>query len=258
MRIITFFNGKGGTGKTTTTVNVSAALKQLGYKVLIIDLDGQASATMAAGVLVPEGSNTIFDSLTSGAPLPILEGQTGLHVVPADGRMYQLELLLANEPDRAERLGLALEPVRDFYDFILIDCPPAFGLATINAIKYAESLVLVANMSLLTLRSTQDVYETLEESKRIAGKEKVLGVVLTMNRYTNENKTVFELVKKRSIKFPFRTCVRMSTYISEAAARGMDIFAYYPECSGASDYMDIAKELLERIQKQIDYEQKQN
>lgn len=247
MCVIAFFNNKGGVGKTTTAINVAAAFQRSGKKVLLVDLDGQANATMASGVVLPENCRTIYDSFHNGKAPGVFKGTSGIHVIPSDRRMYYLDLELAGTNNRGHILESILFPFRNHYDYIVLDCPPAFGTASVNGLAAADWVILVSNMSGMTAMSTGDIMDMIEMSFSASGNRKIIGYAWTMNRYTSENRQVAELVKAQYGPLPFETKIRMTTYISEAAAAHKDIFEYYEDCDGARDYQNLAIEIEQRI-----------
>lgn len=250
-RIIAFFNNKGGVGKTTTSINVAAAFQRSGKKVLLVDLDGQANATMASGVSLPEECRTIYDSFRDGKSPSIFQGTSGIHVIPSDRRMYYIDQEMANKENRGYILATVLRPYRNHYDYIILDCPPAFGTASVNGLYAADWVVLVSNMSGMTTMSTADIMDMINVSFSYSGKKKIIGYVWTMNRHTSENKQVAELVRQQYGPLPFDTTIRMTTYISEAAAVRKDIFEYDKDCEGAKDYYQLSLEIEHRIKKII-------
>ena len=245
---IAMYNAKGGVGKTTTSVNVAAALSRKGQKVLLVDLDGQANATMSLGVTVNPDTPTIYDSLIDRIPLRIIRTESNVDVVPSDSRMYQLEPMMSNVADRGWVLCNLLQPVRRDYDYIILDCPPAFGLASTSALIACDYVILISNMSGLTKKTTDNIKEIIDTSFSTSGQKKIIGLLWTMNRYTAENRMVAESVDIAYPPLAFRQVIRMSTYISEAAAYGKDIFSYLPDCAVANDYAAAAEEIQERIQ----------
>lgn len=247
-KIIAIYNAKGGSGKTTSAVNISAAIRNKGNKVLVVDLDGQANATMSLGVTVAPDSPTVYDFLVEQKPLMYYLGSSGVHVVPSDTRMYQLEQKMSNLPNRGWVLQKLLEPLRSYYDFIIIDCPPAFGLASISALIACDYVVLTSNMSGLTKQTTDGIKEIIEATFSTNGRSKILGLLWTMNRYTLENKMVADAVNTAYPSLAFSQVIRMSTYISGAASSGKDIFMYMPNCPVAQDYIFATEEILNRIQ----------
>lgn len=246
-RIIAFFNNKGGVGKTTTTINVAAAFQRRGYRVLLVDLDGQANATMICGVVLPENARTIYDSFHDGKSPDIFDGTSGIRVIPSDRRLYYLDQEFAGVGNRSAILNSILSPIAKEYDYIFLDCPPAFGLASINGLAAADWVILVSNMSGMTAISTGDIMEMIDMSRLTSGKRKIIGLVWTMNRNTSENKQVAELVRRQYGPLPFETTIRMTTYISEASSARKDIFSYYEACEGAKDYYQLANEIEDRI-----------
>ena len=245
--IIAFFNNKGGVGKTTTAINVAAAFRRSGKRVLLVDLDGQANATMASGVILPEDCRTIYDSFGDGKAPSIFQGTSGIHVIPSDRRMYYIDQELANKENRGYILASILSTLRNHYDYIVLDCPPAFGTASVNGLYAADWVILVSNMSGMTTMSTGDIMDMINMSFSSSGKKKIIGYVWTMNRHTSENKQVAELVKQQYGPLPFDTTIRMTTYISEAAAVRKDIFEYNKDCEGAKDYYNLSLEIEHRI-----------
>lgn len=250
-KIVSFYNAKGGVGKTTTAVNVSAAWARNGLRVLLVDLDGQASATRAAGVNLPENAVTIYESLTTGVLPSIFSGASGVHLVPSSDFMYSLDRDLSAVPDGGKRLQKLLDYYRTYYDYIVCDCPPAMGIASSSALYASDYIILVCNMSLMTVSTMVDIKKLIEQSFCASGKRKVIGLVWTMNRNTTENRKVKELIEGQYHKLQFESVIRMTTLLSEASGMQQDIFTYCPNCDGARDYWNLAAEITDRIQSLI-------
>lgn len=246
--IISFYNGKGGVGKTTSAVNIGSCLALKGNRVLLVDLDGQANATMSLRIPVNPDTPTVYDSLIERSPMRVIRSKSHVDVVPSDTRMYQLEQMMASVPDRGWVLSGLVEQARGNYDYIILDCPPAFGLASTNALIACDYVVLVSNMSGLAKMTTDSIKDIIETSFSLSGRRKIIGLLWTMNRYTTENKIVAESVDIAYPPLAFRQVIRMSTYISEAASSGKDIFSYMPDCHAAHDYFSVTEEIATRIQ----------
>ncbi len=249
-RVVTFVNQKGGVGKTTTAVSLAAGLGRKGQRVLLVDLDPQANATSALGV---DGSALpgVYDAILDELPLDqCLVALPDEHVtlVPANRELSGAEVELVPVMARERRLSNAIYPVRDRFDWILIDCPPSLGLLTINALTACESVVIPVQCEYMALEGLSRLVETLELVRRNLNPALgVLGVVLTMfDARTRLAQQVVEEVRKH---FPqtFGTIIPRSVRLSEAPSHGESIFRYDPGGRAATAYEALAAELLARV-----------
>lgn len=248
-RVVTFVNQKGGVGKTTTAVSLAAALGRMGQRVLLIDLDPQANSTSALGV---DGDEVlgVYDALLDETPLArcvVDVPQENVSLVPANRELSGAEVELVPVLARERRLTNAIYPVRDRFDWILIDCPPSLGLLTINAMTACDSVIIPVQCEYMALEGLSRLVETLELVRRNLNPGlAVLGVVLTMfDARTRLAQQVVEEVRKH---FPqtFQTVVPRSVRLSEAPSHGESIFRYDPGGRAATAYQALAAELLER------------
>jgi chromosome partitioning protein len=245
--IVALANQKGGVGKTTTAVNLGAALAALGHSVLIIDLDPQANATAGLGLRAPPGAST-YQLLLEEAPLNAVVMPTAfeqLSIVPATSDLAGAEVELAPMIGREYQLREALQGAIDPYRFLLIDCPPSLGLLTINGLTAADEVIVPVQCEYLALEGLGQLTQTLELVRRKLNPHlKLRGLLLTMfDRRTSLSHQVATEVRRH---FPntFRTVIPRSVRLSEAPSHGLPINAYDPRSPAAAAYDDVAEEVL--------------
>ncbi|MBQ5845849.1 MAG: ParA family protein [Selenomonadaceae bacterium] len=247
-KIIAVANQKGGVGKTTTSVNLSAAFAEMGKKVLLIDCDPQGNATSGLGIEKDGLELSIYDALINDTPMEeiIIQTQFGLDMVPSVMDLAGAEVELVNLDDKQYRLKKAVELVKDKYDYILIDCPPSLGHVTLNALTAADSVLLPLQCEFYALEglsqllsTVQLVQEQLNENLRIEG------LVLTMyDSRTNLAEQVVEEVKTHFPDMVYATKIPRNVRLSEAPSFGKPIFAYASSAKGAQAYMSLAEEVV--------------
>jgi chromosome partitioning protein len=246
-KIIAIANHKGGVGKTTTAVSVGAALALMGKKVLLIDMDAQANLTISLGIDT-EGKNTTYKYLKNNSPLQPVRIKTNLYAVPSDIDIAQIDIDFMNNQHKFTQLSICLESVKDSFDYIFIDCPPVFGIATINGLTAADELyitMMAEGLSVKGLRTLVDMVSIITEN--IAKNLKLSGVIIT--RYDNRktlNREVVEVIRSTFKDKVFNTLIRENVSLAEAPLSGKDILAYSPKSRGAEDYCNLAKEIIER------------
>ncbi len=254
-RIIAVTNQKGGVGKTTTAVNLSATMAELGQKVLLMDLDPQGNATVGLGIDRKNLDLSIYDVLIKGARLENALRETpvsGLHLVPATIDLAGAEIELVNQISRETRLKKAIHQIRDRYDFIFIDCPPSLGLLTINALTAADSVLIPIQCEYYALEGVSLLHKTIELVKEALNPELDLeGVLLTMyDGRTNLSAQVAESVKDHQLfrgKL-YRSTIVRNVRLSEAPSHGIPINMYDPKSKGAEGYYELAREVIEHAE----------
>ena len=246
-KIIAVLNHKGGVGKTTTTINLAAALQQKKKRVLAIDMDGQANLTESFGLSIEE-EQTVYGAMKGKYPLPLVETAGGVTVVSSCLDLSAAEAELINEPGRELILngliGKLLENRK--FDYILIDCPPSLGLLTLNALTAADYLIIPVQAQFLAMRGMakiMNVIATVQE--RLNPKLAIGGIVITQfDKRKTLNKSVAELVKDSFCEKVFKTVIRDNVSLAEAPIKGKNIFEYSRNSNGAKDYMALAQEVL--------------
>lgn len=246
-KIIAVLNHKGGVGKTTTTINLAAALQQKKKRVLAIDMDGQANLTESFGLSIEE-EQTVYGAMKGKYPLPLVVTAGGVTVVPSCLDLSAAEAELINEPGRELILngliGKLLENRK--FDYILIDCPPSLGLLTLNALTAADYLIIPVQAQFLAMRGMakiMNVIATVQE--RLNPKLAIGGIVITQfDKRKTLNKSVAELVKDSFCEKVFKTVIRDNVSLAEAPIKGKNIFEYSRNSNGAKDYMALAQEVL--------------
>lgn len=249
-RIISIINQKGGVGKSTTAINLSAALGAAGKSVLLIDLDPQGNTTSGLGCK-NEVDRCIYDVLLQDAPISdviIKEACRNVDLVPASINLAGAEVELVSEMARENRLKNAAGSMRGIYDFILIDCPPSLGLLTLNALVAADKLLIPIQCEFYAL---EGVTKLLDSMKRVRGilnpSLDIEGVVLTMydSRQTLA-KNVVEEVRNYFGRLMFNIIIPREVKIAEAPSFGQPITEFAPKSKGAIAYRELAKEVIER------------
>lgn len=249
--ILAIANQKGGVGKTTTAINLSAALAQKGFETLLIDLDPQGNSTLSY-VEVGKIGASMYDLLVDPSiraeeiilPSPIEK----LKVAPARISLAKFESKVMGEFDAHFRMKDRFKEVREAYDYILIDCPPTLGLLTINALVFASHLLVPIQSSYFALEGTDDLLETVEKVKARPNPElEILGVVITLHdRRTVLGRDIRKQIEKVFGDKVFRTVINKSIRLEESPAYRESIFTYAPESSGALDYYKLSEEVIGR------------
>ncbi len=250
--IITIANQNGGVGKTTTALNVSAALALMGKATLLIDTDPQAHSTISCVNNSEKAAHSLYDVLMNPAlkieSVILPSTIPGLDVAIARISMAKLEASLTGEIDGHYRLKDILEPIRARYDYIFIDTPPTLGLITVNALVAASHLLIPIQSSYLSLEGTDDLLETIEKVKRVANpKLDIIGVLITLHdQRTNISKDVVDRINKVFGNKVFKTTISKSVKLEESPAYKESIFTFAAGSVGAAQYRKVAEELLKR------------
>ena len=247
-RIIALVNQKGGTGKTTSTINIAAGLKDRGYRVLAIDLDAQGSLTASLGIETYNLSNTIYEAFKGEIKAQDCIIKKNFDVMPSDIRLSGAEIELSSIPGRETILKEILDPVLNNYDFILIDCPPSLTLLTLNGLVAAKEIYITLQPEYLALLGMSQLIKTIETvKKRLNPSLEVTGIIITMfDSRKILNKEVIENVEAYFPDKIFNTKIRNNVALAEAPAQGLDIFSYKPGSNGAEDYHNLVNEILQR------------
>ena len=247
-KIIAVANQKGGVGKTTTSVNLSAAFAEMGKKVLLIDCDPQGNATSGLGIEKDGLELSIYDALINDTPMEeiIIQTQFGLDVVPSVMDLAGAEVELVNLEDKQYRLKKTVELVKEKYDYILIDCPPSLGHVTLNALTAADSVLLPLQCEFYALEGLSQLLSTVQlVQEQLNEKLRIEGLVLTMyDSRTNLAEQVVEEVKTHFPDMVYATKIPRNVRLSEAPSFGEPIFAYASSSKGAQAYMSLAEEVV--------------
>ena len=252
-KIIAVVNQKGGVGKTTTTVNLTAALTDLGLRVLLCDFDPQANATSGMGVEKRKSRNSVYEMiLGNAAPESTVVRTEFGDVLPssADLAGAAVELLTMESPNY--RLRDALEAIKDRYDAILIDCPPSLEMLTINALAAADSILVPVQCEYYALEGLSDLMATLRMvKKRINPRLEIFGVVLTMfDGRTNFSTQVAQEVRRHFPGKVFATVIPRNIRLAEAPSHGLPVTAYDRSSRGAVAYKEMALEIRKKLEKE--------
>jgi len=250
--IIAITNQKGGVGKTTSAINLSAALAFMGKNTILIDTDPQAHSSLSV-VMDPHSEEiSIYDVLIDNekkiADVIMQSTIPGLKVVISKIAMAKLESALIGEIDGHYRLKDKLDAIKKKYDFIIIDTPPNLGLITLNSLVAADQVIIPIQSSFLCLEGTDDLLETIDKVRKVANPNlQLLGVMITMHdKRTNISKDVEERIKKVFGKKVFKTIVSKSVKLEESPAYKESIFTFAPNSIGALQYKKVAEEIVKR------------
>lgn len=250
-RVIAVVNQKGGVGKTTTAINLSAALALEGLSVLLVDCDPQANSTGGLGFTKDENRSSIYDILIGEATVPDVLQPTAvdtLALIPGSKNLIGANVELASAERRAFRLRDALADQREVYDYILLDCPPALDLLTLNALVAADRLIVPMQAEYFALEGISELVSTLQRVKAALNPDlEIEGVLLTMyDDRTNLAQQVTENLRTYFGETLFKTVIPRNIRLAEAPSHGKPVFLYDPRSRGAESYFEVAQELLER------------
>lgn len=251
-KIIAIANQKGGVAKTTTAINLSACLVELGKSVLLLDLDPQGNATSGCGINKNKLSKSIYDVLINEIPIENIILKTelkGLSIAPAQIELAGAEIELVALDKREGRLASALLSINDQYDFIIIDCPPSLGLLTLNALTAATDVLIPVQCEYYALEGLTLLMDTINRVKaRLNPRLNILGALLTMfDARTNLGIQVVDEVKRYFKSKVFSSIVPRNVRLGEAPSHGKPIVLYDSRSRGAEVYRDLAEEVLQRV-----------
>ena len=250
-KVMAIINQKGGVGKSTTAINLSAALGELGKQVLLVDLDPQGNATSGFGIEKGNLGNCIYDVLLNDVPIEetiIPDVCNGVDVVPATINLAGTEVELVSEMARENRLKEAVGRMRGKYDYIFIDCPPSLGLLTVNALVATDKLIIPIQTEFYALEGVTKLLESMKRVKsRLNPSLEIFGILLTMyDGRTTLSRQVAAEVRNYFDKQVFETIIPRTVKLSEAPSYGLPIIEYDPTGKGATSYRELAKEVVQR------------
>jgi chromosome partitioning protein len=250
-KIISISNQKGGVGKTTSAINLACSLAVLEYKTLLVDADPQANATTGNGFDLKNIQLSVYDCLVNDTPIKqvILETDTpNLYLLPAQIDLVGAEIELINHPNRERKMLSMLEEIKNEYDFIIIDCSPSLGLITVNALTASDSVIIPVQCEFFALEGLGKLLNTIKiVQSRLNEQLSIEGILMTMYdgrlRLCNQ---VVEEVKNHFDEVVFQTIIHRNTRLGEAPSLGKPVLLYDAECSGAINYLNLAKEILQK------------
>jgi chromosome partitioning protein len=243
-KIVSVINQKGGTGKTTTTINLGSAVAALGKKVLLVDLDPQANLSYSLGITEPEG--TLADVFTENRQLTeVLTERSGLKVLPGSNELVDIEISLVSQPQREAYLKNILKEAKGF-DYIFIDCPPSLSVLTVNALAASDEVVIPLQMEVLTLQGLGQILATIAQVRDTFNpKLKVKGIAVVMfDKRRKLSQEIEEYLHENIDEKVFRNRIRLNVKLAEAPSFGQSILEYDRTSYGARDYLALAEEFL--------------
>jgi len=246
-QVIAFANQKGGVAKTTTTLNLGVAFKEQGFEVLLVDLDPQGNLTMSQGMDPDQVERSMYDVLVHSMPVEEIIHRAEVDVAVSSIDLAGAEMALSSMIGRERALQKALLPVRNRYDYILIDTPPSLGLLTINALTASDGVIVPVQCEYLSLRGLVQLENTLAMVRENLNPEvKIEGILPTMfDRRTLHSREAVEILEENFGELVFKTRIRKTVRYAEAPVKGSSVLKYDPSGTAAEAYRELAKEVLD-------------
>lgn len=245
-KIVSVINQKGGTGKTTTTINLGSALSKLGKKILLVDLDPQANLSYSLGL--EDQAGTMADVFSGTKSLrEILTSRNGLTVAPGSNELVDIEISLVTQPQRESFLKNILAEAKG-YDYILVDCPPSLSLLTVNALAASDEVLIPLQMEVLTLQGLGQILATVAQIRSaFNARLKVKGIVVVMfDKRRKLSSEIQEYLQQNIDEKIFTARIRLNVKLAEAPSFGKSVLDYDSSSNGARDYMALAEEFLKK------------
>ena len=250
-KIIALANQKGGVGKTTTTINLGASLATLEKSVLIVDADPQANASSGLGVDIKEVDCSLYECIINKADVRdaiYTTDITGLDIIPSHIDLVGAEIEMLNLDNREKVIKNILDPIRDDYDYILIDCSPSLGLITVNALTASDSVIIPVQCEYFALEGISKLLNTIKIIKsKLNPKLEIEGFLLTMydSRLRLANQ-IYDEVKRHFQELVFKTVIQRNVKLSESPSHGLPVILYDADSSGAKNHLNLAREIINK------------